>query len=158
MSWFKALFAKGDEGIRHWTRLKFQRSLASSAAPTSFERRLSALGATIETRNAMNGITAFDMGDCLIEAAPFAMHSDQLACDLLEEYLIRRATGFSERSDWLEHEINRGLENLLHEPSPLYRHLKVAVAEGYRDTGALWSAWLTPKNREELGRLAAEQS
>jgi len=150
MSWFKAIFAKGDEGVRHWTRLKFQRDLRKSEGPTSFERRLSALATTIEARNAMNSITAFTMEDCILEAAPIAMHPDDLACDILEEYMVCRATGVSQRQDWLEFEINRGVQALLSDTSPLFKHLKRAVAEGYRDTGAIWDRWLTPDNKARI--------
>jgi hypothetical protein len=146
MRWFKAVFAKGDEGIRHWTRLKFQRDLRKSQSTTSFERRLSALAATIESRNAMNGITAFSMEDCILEAAPIAMHPDALACDILEEYIVCRATGASTRQEWLEFEINRGLTTLLSDPSPLLRNLKKAVAQGYKNTGAVWDRWLSADN------------
>lgn len=102
----------------------------------------------------MAGVSPYTMEDCLLEAAPFAMHADQLACDLLEEYMILRATGCAERVRWLHYEINRGLEDLLSDPSPLFEHLKVAVAEGYRDTGALWSRWLTQDNLRRLDQLA----
>ena len=104
MSWFRAMFAKGGEGVRHWTRLKFQRDLRKSDGLTSFERRLSAAATTIEARNTMNAITTFTMGDCILEAAPIAIHPDELACDILEEYMVCRAYGVSERQDWLEFE------------------------------------------------------
>ena len=158
MSWFKALFAQGDEGIRHWTRLKFQRGLKQSASSTSFERRLAALASTIEARNAINGITAFTMEDCIIESAPFAMHSDQIACDILEEYLVCRATGKSERRNWLEYEINRGLEALLDEKSPQFVHLKGAVVENYRETGAIWPSWLTFRNVSRIQDFCSDRS
>ncbi len=103
----------------------------------------------------MNAITAFTMGDCILEAAPIAMHPDELAFDILEEYMVCRAYGVSERQDWLEFEINRGLETLLSYTNPLFKHLKKAVAEGYRDTGAIWDRWLTPENKARIRNCAS---
>jgi hypothetical protein len=146
MGWFSALFAKGDEGIREWVRFDFERNLKKSKGISQLERRLSAVGATINDRDWMHGLKT-PMENCIFEGSPFVL-TDQPA-DLLAEYVVEKEST-SGRGDWLVHHVNKGVEAILEGEDPQIAKLRAYFLEWFPSAYPIWRDWLTDATLQSI--------